>query len=97
MIKMRNRNIIPHKTQTWGIQRHPFFSGTQMMTEVTTQTRDNNTKNGLGKTTNFYFTAILGANIHKEGIGKNIRNLRRMLQKTSQKFADQVRTIIKKG
>ena len=30
------------------------------------QTRDNNIENGLGKTTNFYFTIILGVTLHKE-------------------------------
>ena len=33
-------------------------------------TRDVNTKHGLGNTTNLHYTAILGATLHKEGIGK---------------------------
>ena len=87
MIKMRNRNITLHGTQTIGlgvmISRCPpiaslgdlrmlsvIFSDTRTTTKVTTQTRGSNTENGFGKTTDFHLNAILGATLHREGIGK---------------------------
>ena len=47
-----------------------LFSGTRMTIEGTTPTRDVNAKHGLGKTTNLHYTAILGATLQKEDIGK---------------------------
>ena len=35
-----------------------------------TPTRDVNVKHGLGKTNKLHYTAILGAILHKEDIGK---------------------------
>ena len=48
------------------------------MTQLTTQTRGANTKHGQGKTIDLHFTVILGATLHKEGIGKDARDLTRM-------------------
>ena len=47
-----------------------FFFGTRMTISGTTPTRDIKTKHGLRRTTNLYYTVILGATIHKENIGK---------------------------
>ena len=45
-----------------------LFSGTQTTNEATTQIRDTNPENGLGKTINMHFTVILGATLHKESV-----------------------------
>ena len=47
-----------------------LFSGSWMTILGTTHIRDLNGKHGLGKTTNLHYTAILGATLHKEDIGK---------------------------
>ena len=43
-----------------------------MVIQGTAPTRDLNGKHGRGKTTNLYYTAILGATLHKEDIGKEL-------------------------
>ena len=47
-----------------------LFSGTWMTILTTTTIKDQNAKHGPGKTIVLHYTAILGANLHKEGIGK---------------------------
>ena len=80
-----------------------LFSGICTTILVTTQTRDTNTENEQGKTTNLHFPFILGATLHKESqraYWKRMKNIWEecvRFQTTSQRLTDQVRTIIKKS
>ena len=58
-----------------------------------------NAKHGLEKTINLHYTAILGATFHKGYRKRMIKIWQECanFQTTSQKLADQVRTMIKKG
>ena len=47
-----------------------FYTSTWMTMLWTTMIRDLNAKHRLGKTINLHYTAILGATLHKENIGK---------------------------
>ena len=47
-----------------------LFLGTQTTNNATTQIRDTNEENELGKTKNLYFTFILGGNLYKVGVEK---------------------------
>ena len=57
-------------SQHGGIDQNPanvgfFFLGTRAMNRVTTQTRDSNIENGLGRKTNLLFPVIFGDTQHK--------------------------------
>ena len=70
-----------------------------MVIYETTSTRELNGKHGLVKTINYRYTAILGVTLHK-GYRKRMMVIWPELsnfQTTSQRLADQVRTMIKKG
>ena len=75
-----------------------LFSGTQITARWTPPTRDPNGKHGLGKTTNLH--CYFKSNPTQRGYRKRIMEIWQELsifQTTTQKLADQVRTIMKKG
>ena len=77
-----------------------LFSGTRMTTLAPTTIRDQNAKHGPGKTIILHYTVIFGATLNEEGFKKRMKESWLELasyQTTSERLADQVRTIIKKG
>ena len=77
-----------------------LISDTQTTNEAIAQPRDTNEENELGKTINMCFTFILGAILHKKGMGKKMREIWAecaRFKTRSQRLADQARSIIRRG